>query len=319
MRVAMVGAGGLGGLYGGLLARAGLDVTFIGRGRNLAALREQGLTLKRLSGEELRLSVRATDDPRAVGPVDLIWFCVKTYDLEDAARHARPLVGPETLALPIQNGVEAPDQLAAILGREHVLGGVGRAGATLVAPGRVEEKSKQAAVVFGELDGGMSARVERLERILREAGLEPRASADVRVDLWEKFVQACAIFGLDTLTRLPGATYLQYPETAELFVGMMREVYAVGRARGVNLAEGTVERLWDTLSNTFAGNPTLRSSMYFDVLAGRRLEIDAACGALVRLGREVGVPTPLNFAVYAALQPFAAGAPATELAAPVAM
>ncbi|HYF24960.1 MAG TPA: 2-dehydropantoate 2-reductase, partial [Baekduia sp.] len=145
MRVAIVGAGGLGGVYGGLLARAGLDVTFIARGRNLAALREHGLSLKRVSGEELRLPVRATDAPRVVGPVDLVWFCVKTYDLEDAARHARPLVGPGTMALPIQNGVEAPDQLADILGREHVLGGVGRAGGTQVAPGRVEEKSKQAA------------------------------------------------------------------------------------------------------------------------------------------------------------------------------
>ena len=309
MRVAMVGAGGLGGLYGGLLARAGLDVTFIARGRNLAALRERGLTLKRLSGEELRLPVRATDDPGEVGPVDLICFCVTTYDLEDAARHALPMVGPATMALPIQNGVEAPDQLAAILGREHALVGVGRAGGTLVAPGRVEQKSAQATVVFGELEGGVTARAERLERVLREAGLDPRLSADVRVDLWEKYVQACAIFGLDTLTRLPGATYLRHPETAELFVGLMREVYAVGRARGVNLRAGTVERIWDALSTMYAGNPEMHSSMYYDVVAGRRLEIDAASGALVRLGREAGVPTPLNFAVYAALQPFAAGAP----------
>ena len=310
MRVAMIGAGGLGGVYGGLLARGGLDVTFVARGRNLAALREHGLTLKLTSGQELQLPVRVTEDPLEVGPVDLVWFCVKTYDLEDAARHALPLVGPETLALPIQNGVEAPDRLAAILGRERVLGGVGRAGGTLVAPGRVEQKSAQATVVFGELDGGTSPRTERLERVLREAGLDPRLSADVQVDLWEKFVQACAIFGLDTLTRLPGATYLRYPTTAELFRGMMREVYAVGRARGVRLAEGTVERIWDTLSKTYATNPTMHSSMYFDVCAGRRLEIDAACGAIVRLGREVGVPTPLNFAVYAALEPFADGAPA---------
>ena len=309
MRVAMVGAGGLGGLYGGLLARAGLDMTFIARGRNLAALREHGLILKRVSGEEVQLTVRATDDPREVGPVDLVWFCVKTYDLDAAARHALPLVSPETMALPIQNGVEAPERLAEILGREHVLGGVGRAGATLVAPGRVEEKSRQAAVVFGELDGGASARTERLERVLREADLDPRVSEDIQAELWDKFVQACAIFGLDTLLRVPAATYLRSPETAELFVGLMREVDAVGRARGVRLAEGTVERLWGTLSTLFRTNPTIRSSMYFDVMAGRRLEIDAASGAVVRLGREVGVPTPLNFAIYAALKPFAEGAP----------
>jgi 2-dehydropantoate 2-reductase len=312
VRVAMVGAGGLGGLYGGLLARGGLDVTFVARGRNLEALRERGLSLKLVSGEELQIPVGATDDPREIGPVDLVWFCVKTYDLDEAARRAVPLVGPATMALPIQNGVEAPEQLAAILGREHVLGGVGRAGGTLVAPGRVEQKSARATVVFGELGGGSSERTERLGRILEQAGLDPRVTSDVEADLWDKFVQACAIFGLDTLLRLPAATYLQHPETAELFRGLMREVYAVGRARGVRLAEGTVERLWETLSKSFAANPSVHSSMYYDVMAGRRLEIEAASGALVRLGRKCGVPTPLNFAIYAALKPFADGAPASR-------
>lgn len=313
MRVAMVGAGGLGGVYGGLLARAGLDVTFIARGRGLEALRQHGLSLKLASGEEWQIPVRATDDPREVGPVDLIWFCVKTYDLDDAAQQAIPLVGADTLALPIQNGVEAPERLAAILGREHVLGGVGRAGGTLVAPGRVEQKSDRATVVLGELDGGTSARAERLGQVLRDAGIDARVHPDVLVDLWDKFVQACAIFGLDTLLRLPDATYLRHPETAELFRGLMREVYTVGRARGIRLPENTVERLWDTLSKMYAANPNMHSSMYFDILAGRRLEIDAANGTVVRLGRETGVPTPLNFAIYAALKPFAQGRPASPV------
>jgi 2-dehydropantoate 2-reductase len=309
MRVAIVGAGGLGGIYGGLLARAGLDVTFIARGRNLEALREHGLSITLTTGEQFRVPVRATDDPREVGPVELIWFCVKTYDLDAAARQALPMVGPDTMALPIQNGVEAPERLAEILGREHALGGVGRAGGTLVAPGRVEQKGPDATVVFGELAGGASARTDRLQRVLQDAGLDPRVSPNIEVELWDKFVQACAIFGLDTLLRLPAATYLQYPETAELFRGLMWEVYAVGRARGVPIPEGTVERLWDTLSGYFPSNPGVHSSMYFDVMAGRRLEIDAACGTIVRLGRECGVPTPLNFAVYAAIKPFADGAP----------
>ena len=309
MRVAIVGAGGLGGLYGGLLARGGLDVTFIARGRSLAAIREHGLTVRLASGEEIHVPARATDDPRDVGPVDLVWFCVKTYDLDDAARQALPLLGPETMALPIQNGVEAPERLAAVLGREQVLGGVGRAGGTLTAPGRVEQKSARATVVFGELDGGTSARTERLARTLREAGLDPKLSTDVQADLWDKFVQACAIFGLDALLRVPAATYLRHVETAELFRGLMREVYTVGRARGVRIPDGTVERLWETLSPLFAANPGLHSSMYFDVVAGRRLEIEAASGAVVRLGRECGVPTPLNFAIYAALKPFADGTP----------
>jgi 2-dehydropantoate 2-reductase len=313
MRVAMVGAGGLGGVYGGFLAQAGLDVTFIARGRGLEALRQHGLNLKLASGEEWQIPVRATDDPREIGPVDLIWFCVKTYDLDDAARQAIPLVGADTMALPIQNGVDAPERLAAVLGREHVLGGVGRAGGTLVAPGRVEQKSAQATVVLGELDGGASARTERLAQLLREAGIDARVHPDVLVDLWDKFVQACAIFGLDTLLRLPDATYLRHPETAELFRGLMQETYAVGRARGIRLPENTVERLWGTLSKMYAANPNMHSSMYFDILAGRRLEIDAANGTVVRLGRESGVPTPLNFAVYAALKPFAQGRPASPV------
>ncbi len=312
MRVAIVGAGGLGGLYGGLLARGGLDVTFIARGPNLEALREHGLSLELTSGELLHLPVRATADPREVGPVDLIWFCVKTYDLEAAARQALPLIGPDTMALPIQNGVEAPDQLAEILGREHVMGGVGRAGGTLVAPGHVQQKSAQATVAFGELGGGVSARAERLDAVLREAGLDPKLSADIQAELWDKFVQACAIFGLDTLLRLPDATYLQHPETAELFRGLMQEVYTVGRARGVRLPADTVERLWATLSKTFATNPHFHSSMYYDILAGRPLEIEAASGAVVRFGRECGIPTPLNFAIYAALKPFAQGQPVID-------
>jgi 2-dehydropantoate 2-reductase len=309
MRVAMVGAGGLGGLYGGLLARAGLDVTFVARGRSLAALRERGLTVKLVDGDEIHVPAKATDDPRDVGPVDLIWFCVKTYDLEAAARQALPLVGHATLALPIQNGVEAPDTLAAILGEEHALGGVGRAGGTLVAPGRVEQKSASVTVVFGERRGGLSERVERLGGVLREAGIDARVSADVVADLWDKYTQACAIFGLDTLLRIPASIYLRQPETAELFRGLMREVFDVGRARGVRLPDGTVERLWATLEELYRANPSVRSSMYFDAIAGRRLEIDAASGALVRLGREVGVPTPLNFAIYAALKPFRDGTP----------
>ena len=307
MRVAVVGAGGLGSLYGGLLARSGLDVAFITRGRNLEALRRHGLSLKLVSGEELQLPVRATDDPREVGPVDLIWFCVKTYDLDDAARQALPLVGPETMALPIQNGVEAPERLGAILGRQHVLGGVGLAGGTLVAPGRVQQKSGASGVAFGEMAGGSSARTRHLGEVLQQAGLVPTVSLDIQVDLWDKFVQACAIFGLDALLRLPESTYLQHPETAELFRGLLQETFDVGRARGVKLPDGTVGSIYERIVDLFERNPEFHSSMYYDILAGRRLEIEAASGAVVRLGRACGVPTPLSFAIYAALKPFADG------------
>jgi 2-dehydropantoate 2-reductase len=231
-----------------------------------------------------------------------------------AARQALPLVGPETMALPIQNGVEAPEQLAEILGHEHALGGVGRAGATLTAPGQVEEKSDVAAVAFGEMEGGTSERTERLAAVLTQAGIEAALAPDIQVDLWDKFVQACGIFGLDALLRLPESTYLEYPETAALFRGLMQEVYDVGRARGVRLPEDTVERLYTRVRALFQRNAGFHSSMYYDILAGRPLEIEAASGAVVRLGRRYGVATPLNFALYAALAPFAAGTPSSAVA-----
>jgi 2-dehydropantoate 2-reductase len=308
MRVAVVGAGGLGGFYAGLLARGGLDVAVMARGRNLAALREQGLRVTLLSGEEVHVAVRATDDPSDIGPVDLAWFCVKTYDLADAARQALPLIGPATLVLPIQNGVEAAEHLAAILGRAHVLGGVARAGATLVAPGHIEQKAALAGMIFGELDGGASERTAQLGRLLARVGIEPRISQDIRVELWEKFVLGSAIFGLDGLLRLPLGTILERPALGELYRGLLRETAAVGRARGVPLPEAIVERHWEGLVSLMAENPSAHTSLYHDLVAGRRLELEAMGGAVVRLGREAGVPTPLHFAVYAALTPYAEGA-----------
>jgi 2-dehydropantoate 2-reductase len=307
MRVAVIGTGGLGGLYGGLLARAGLDVTFIARSRSVQVLREHGFQVKLTTGEEFQVPVQVTDDPREVGPVDLIWFCVKTYDLDDAARQAVPLIGPETMALPIQNGVEAPDRLAEALGRKHVLGGVGLAGATLVAPGRVEQKGGAVNVAFGELNGGTSARTSNLAAILADTGINAILSQDIQVDLWDKFVQACALFGLDALLRLPQATYLEHRETAELFRGLMQEAYDVGRAHGVKLPSDAVERIYTRVLDLLRRSPEMHTSMYYDILAGRRLEIEAASGAVVRLGRSYGVATPMSFAVYAALKPFAAG------------
>jgi 2-dehydropantoate 2-reductase len=286
-----------------LLARDGRDVTFIARGRNLDALREQGLTISLLSGEVLRVAVQATDDPRTVGTVDLIWFCVKTYDLVAAAHHALPLVGGGTMALPVQNGVEAHEQLGAILGREHVLGGVAPPGATLVAPGRVEQKSARVRVIFGELDGSGSERAEHVHQLLTKAGIEAIVSPAILVALWEKLMQAWAVFGLNCLLLLPLGRIVTEPTVSELFRGLMREAADVGRARGVPIAAEAVERLWEDTVGLAAGNPDLHSSMYFDMVAGRPLELEAMGGAVVRLGREACVLTPLSFAVYAALTP----------------
>jgi len=309
MRIAMVGGGGLGAFYGGLLAHAGEDVTFIARGANLQALRADGLTVKRPNGGDLHLGVQATDNPRDIGPVDLIWFCVKTYDLDAAAQQAAPLVGPATVALTTQNGVEAPERVAAVLENAAVLGGVALGGATLVAPGVVEQKTARLPVKLGELLGGSSQRAEGLRQVLLGAGIEAEVSHDILLDLWEKLIFACAPLGLCSLTRLPLGPLLDCPETAELAGGVMAEAEAVGRVRGIALEDGTLDRLLQRLQSVATTTPAARPSMYFDLEQGRRLELDAINGAVVRLGRELGVPTPLNFAVYAALKPYAEGPP----------
>lgn len=305
MRVAILGAGGLGSHYGALMADAGADVTFIARGANLEALRSRGLELKLASGESIHTHPKATDDPKQVGPVDLLWFCVKNYDVDVAAEAARPLIGPNTLILPVQNGIDSPERLAATLGPKPVLGGVARAGATLEAPGVVLQKGRFRKIQFGELGGGITPRVERLAAQLKEYGIEGEPSADIWALLWEKFLTFCPQSAVCTLTRLPVGTIRQVPGTRDLVFGIMKEVEAVARARGVNLPEGIPERA--------VGGPNLPGaafpSMYYDYLAGRRLEVEAIQGTIIRLGRELGVPTPYTFAVYALLKPYADGAP----------
>jgi len=314
MRVVVVGAGGVGGMLGALLARAGKDVTFIARRANLRALRAGGLTLKTLDEGDLRLEVRAADDPSEVGPVDLVLFCVKTYDVEVAARQASPLVGPRTLILPPQNGVEAADQIAAVLGKDHVLGCAAVAGGTLVAPGVIAQKVRRMHVKFGELTGGASRRVEDLRDFLRDGflrgGIETEVIPDIQREIWEKLVLTCVTLGLVSLTRLPVSGLYSRPRTAALVRGVMEEAAAVARVKGVALPKTRAEELFEWLRNLAEANPAARGSMYFDLVEGRRLELDAINGAVSRMGREFGVPTPLNDMVYAALEPYVDGASA---------
>ncbi len=309
MRFAIVGSGGLGCLFGGVLARAGADVTLIARGANLAALRERGLDVHLLSGERFHVGVRATDDPAEVGPVDAIFFCVKTYDVESAARQALPMIGPETLILPVQKGVEAAEQIGKIVGEDHVVPGVGVAGATLEQPGLVVQKGLTVRALFGPDHATDGQRTERIRVALCEAGISAEVSADVERELWEKFVFALVGLGYMTLTRLPVGPILDCPETTEAARDIIAEGVEVGRARGVPLADDTVERAMARMQGVAAANPGARGSMYFDLVAGKPLELEAINGAVVRMGRELGVPTPLNRLVYGALKPYADGIP----------
>ena len=311
MRVAVMGAGGLGGYYGGLLARAGLDVAFVARGDHLAAMRAGGLTVRSEYAGQFNRPVRATDDPRQIGPVDLVLFCVKNYDLEAAAAAIRPLVGSETVVLPVLNGVDAVERIGRIVGAEHVLPGVCYVASRVDAPGVVVQGGMSGKLFLGELGGGTSARAGRIADLLASAGALVEVHPAVDVALWEKMVGVCPAGGVMALMRLPIGPVMACPEARAFFRATMDEVETVARARGVPLPDGCADRLFGMISQQ---KPWYRSSMLTDLLGGRRLELDWLNGAVVRLGRERDVATPANAAIYAALKPYADGAP--ELPSP---
>jgi 2-dehydropantoate 2-reductase len=309
VRFAIIGAGGLGCLFGGLLARAGVDVSLIARGANLEAIRAGGLDVRLLGGEQFHVDIPATNDPREVGPVDAIFFCVKTYDVESAARRALPLIGPETLILPVQNGVEAADQIGAIVGREHVVMGVGISAAMVERPGLVTQKALQNRVRFGPDAATGGRRSTKVRDALVAAGIEAASGPGVERDLWEKFLVTPAGLGFMALSRLSSGQVLASPEATSICLRLSEEAETVGRARGVDLPDRAAERTIDFLRTVAAANPDARGSMYFDLLAGKRLELEAINGAVIRMGRQHGIPTPHNQVVYAGLKPYIDGAP----------
>jgi len=305
MKIAVMGAGGMGGLFGGLLWRAGEDVVLIDRGVHLEAIRSQGLTLKTAGPRAFVVDIRATDDPGEVGRADLLLFCVKTYDLEKAAAAAAPLVGPESVVLPVQNGIAAPDRLGEVLGAGKVIGGVSYHQGAVEAPGVITYGGVEGKLYIGELGGGGSGRVEGIRRLLFEAGIDTEIHPDIRLAMWEKLVLICATGGVMSYYRRPIGPLLDDPGARALLLGVMQEAELVARARGIALPDGTAERHLAFIENRFA--PDARSSQLEDILAGRRLEVESLNGEVVRLGRELGVETPLNRKVYDALKPYAAG------------
>ena len=306
MRVTVMGSGGTGGYFGGLLARAGEEVTFIARGAHLAAIRARGLTVhSRLAGD-FTVPARATDDPAEFGPADLVLFCVKAYDTESAAERLHPAVGPDTVILPVQNGIDSAERIGRIVGSERVIGGLAGVSSVVEAPGIIEHRAGPDVIQLGELDGPPSPRTERIVEVLRRAGVKAHVRPDMRVALWEKFVLICGLSGLTALTRLPLGAVLACPETRALFRQVMEETQLVGRASGVPVPQEHAERMLKFFEGS---DPAIRGSLYYDLAAGRRLEIETLNGTVVRLGEKHGVPTPANFAVYAALKPYADGAP----------
>jgi 2-dehydropantoate 2-reductase len=305
VRIAVVGTGGIGAPLGASLAIAGPDVVFLARGAHLAAMRDNGLRVEGDRGETLVRPVQATDDPAAIGPVDLVLFCVKLWDVETAGEQIRPMIGAETVVIPLQNGVDASERLQPILGSEHVVGGVALVTGSIVAPGVIRQFGKHHRMTFGELDGRVTPRMEKVRDVCQGAGIDGVLSDKIQRARWEKFIVLVAASGLCALTRRPIGDLRDDPEIAPLIEDAMQEVVDVGRACGIHLPPDVLDPARAFIRDV---PPNLTPSMAVDLRAGNRLELQWLAGRVVQLGAAHGVPTPVNRVVYAALKPYANGA-----------
>ena len=306
MRIAVVGAGGIGAIFGASLAKAGADVVFVARGAHVAAMRENGL---RIEGDRAEIHIRpayATDDIASIGTVDYVLLAVKLWDVESAGEQIRSIVGANTAVIPLQNGVDAAERLSAILGPEPVMGGTALVTGSIVAPGVVRQTGTYQRMTFGELDGRTSERGRRLADLCAGAGFEGVLSPDIMVPIWEKFLRLVPLAGLNALTRLPLGKWRADPDLLALFETALRETDAVGRAEGVRLPPDSVDK---TLATMWSMPDYLMNSMGNDLLRGNRLELPWFAGKVVELGRRHAMPTPVNGFIYTALKPYANGAP----------
>lgn len=306
MRIVVMGSGGTGGYFGAKLARAGEDVTFVARGAHLEALRAHGMRIKSTVEGEWTVRAPAVERLDGLPPADLVLFCVKSFDTEEAAALIRPVVGSETGVLSIQNGVDNEEKLARVLGAGHVLGGVVRVFATIEAPGVIAH-TFGGHLAFGEMDGRETARARALLAACQKASIPVELVGDVTRTLWDKYVFLTTHAGMTALTRCPVGVLRAVPEVREVYRRIASEIIAVGRAAGVKLDDGMLEQGFKFIDSVA---PTAFSSLHYDLTHGKRLELEALHGHVVRLSERHRVPAPTVFAIYAALLPYRDGAPA---------
>jgi len=300
MKIAIMGTGGVGGYYGGLLAIQGHDVSFVARGNHLAAIQKNGLLINSVHGNFQVRPVKATDDPSTIGPVELVIFCPKTYTTDEAAAQIMPLLGGDTTVMSLQNGIDATEQIGAIVGIEHLIGSATWISSMIEKPGIIQQVSQFRRIVLGELDGQITPRVQAIHNAFLEAGITAELSDNILKILWTKFVFISAASSLGSLTRLPMSEYRAVPETRLMLTRLMNEVDAVAKAQGIILDTDVVEKSLEFIDNA---PPRMKASMQLDVEAGRRSEIEAMIGAIGRKGCLFGVPTPVADMIYAALLP----------------
>jgi 2-dehydropantoate 2-reductase len=301
-RIAVLGAGGVGAYFGLRLARGGAEVHLIARGRHLEALQSRGLSI-RSPGGEVNARLPATDDPNEVGPCDYVLFCVKSFDTLDAAKGLPALMDDQTTVVSLQNGVDNEDVIAEELGKpQQVMAGVAYVGSSVVEPGVVEDVGSPIRLVFGEWNGTRAERGVGLLRACKAAGLDAEYSFDIGRELWSKMAFMCAIGGITAASRMPIGEFRTVPSTRKMFQAILAEVAQVGRAEGVDLPVDLVDKYMALADRTSPGN---FSSLYKDLVAGNRLELDALHGTIVRRAEKHGISVPACESIYALLLPAA--------------
>ena len=306
MKFAILGSGAVGGYYGARLCRAGHDVTFIARGAHLSAIRDRGLQIRSPLGDFVT-KARAEEDTSLVGPVDVVLVSVKTYDNATAMPLMEPLLGPSTSVLTVQNGIDSVADVAAIAGEARTLGGTTYIGSALESPGVIVQTGTHRRIVFGEVFGGLSEvseRVTRIQAALSGADIQADAVADGRVPIWEKFIFLATLAGFTGAARLPVGPVWADPVTRARFLDAAREIEQIARAEGIPVARDVVERIGPYVE----GIPgSMRSSLLIDLSQGKRIEVEALQGSVVRRGIRLGIATPIMATLYAVLKPHEQG------------
>jgi 2-dehydropantoate 2-reductase len=300
MRIAVFGTGSVGGFFGGKLAQAGEEVVFIARGAHLEAIRQNGLRVESVGGDFHIYPARAESDPGAVGPVDAVLVGVKAWQVPEAAQAILPLVGMDTFVIPLQNGVEAVAQLAEVLGEEHVVGGLCRISSLVAGPGLVRHVAIEPYIAFNWPDARPDPHLEQLQAAYTRVGVKAEIPPDIQLKVWEKFVFIASISGVGAVARAPAGVMRAIPETRQMLEAAIDEVAAIGRAKGVALAEQLEQ---NTLRFIDSIPPGTLASMQRDISENRPSELECQNGAVVRLGQVCGVPTPVHAFIYASLLP----------------